>query len=115
MLGREMSENGHFSRLPAAAVFDPRVTAKTMRALAALGTYADKHGMCWPSMGTLAKRLRLSRSGIRYHIKKLEQIGYVHVERRRKGNRSNEVNRYQLVYPEVRSAPDPDNDTEKED
>jgi DNA-binding transcriptional ArsR family regulator len=100
-------ENGHFSRLPAAAVFDRRLSAANLRWLAALGVYADRNGFCWPSMTTLARRMGCTRQNVSYHIRKVEGFGYVHVTRRKRGNGANDVNLYQLVYPPIGERPKP--------
>ena len=92
-------ENGHFSRTPAAAVFDNRVSHATYRVLGALAFCVNQDGICFPSTTTLARRLGCTRQNVRYHIRKLEQLGYVSVERRKRGNGMNEVNRYYLSYP----------------
>lgn len=99
------TENGHFSRLPAAAIYDSSVSAATLRVLAALGVYADRDGLCFPSTTTLARRLGLSRQGVQYHIKKLERLGYVMVSRRRREDGMNRPNLYQLVYPALAAEP----------
>ncbi len=98
-IDKRLIENGHFSRLPAAAVFDGRVSAATLRILAALAVYADRDGICWPSTTTLGRGLGCTRQNVRYHIKKLERTKYVWVERRKRGNGMNEVNRYHISYP----------------
>lgn len=99
------TENGHFARLPAAAVYDPSVSAATLRILAALGVYANQDGLCFPSTTTLARRLGLSRQGVQYHIKKLDRLGYIIVSRRRREDGMNRPNLYQLVYPTLAAEP----------
>ena len=46
--------------MPAAAVFDRRLNAAEIRILAAISTYADRNGRCWPAIATLAKRTGMS-------------------------------------------------------
>jgi len=99
------TENGHFSRLPSAAVYDRSVSAATLRVLAALGVYANRDGLCFPSTTTLARRLCLSRQCVQYHIKKLERFGYVVVSRRRREDGMNRPNLYQLVYLALTAEP----------
>ena len=95
----EPVENGHFSRLPAAAVSDRRLSHANVRFLAALGVYADRNGYCFPSMTKLARQMGCTRQNVRYHIGRLEKFGYINVTRRKRANGTNEVNLYQLVYP----------------
>ncbi len=52
--------SGHLSIIPAAAVFDHRLSNADVRVLAALGTYAGKDGRCWPA-STPAVQFRGSR------------------------------------------------------
>ena len=62
--------------------------------------FANKDGICWPATQTLADSLKLSRTGVRYHIKKLEDLGFVYIERRKKARGTNQTNRYQVVFHE---------------
>lgn len=102
-----LKENGHFSRLPAAAVFDRRLSAANLRVLAALGVYADPNGYCWPSLTTVGRRIGCTRQNVAYHIKKIRKLGYLLVTQRKRGNGMNEVNLYQLVYPPIGERPNP--------
>ena len=89
-----------FARVPASAVVDKRLSPKTFRELAMICVYANKDGLCWPATQTMADRLRLSRTGVRYHIKKLEDLGLVYVERRSRARGARQTNRYQIVFHE---------------
>ena len=89
---------GHFSRLPAAAVSDRRMSAATLRCLAALAVYADKDGRCFPSLKKLGTRLGVSRQAVQHHFRKLKALGYVITESQKRANGSQKVNAYQLVY-----------------
>lgn len=67
-----------FAILPARAVYDENLGHAEMRVLAALGTYADVNGSCWPSIRTLAKRLgHKNRRTTQRHIRKLQELGYI--------------------------------------
>src|SRR5215470_611235 len=70
-------KSGQFSRLPAAAVFDRNVTNGNLRVLAALGTYVDPEGYCFPAVGTIAKALGVKRQAIQNHLRCLRAAGYV--------------------------------------
>ena len=66
------------SILPARAVYDENLGHAELRVLAALGTYADVNGSCWPSIRTLAKRLgHKNRRVLQRRIRKLEALGYL--------------------------------------
>lgn len=54
--------------------------ASDLLVLVALAEYADPHGLCFPSMKTLAAKCRMSERGTRYIIRRLTQAGYLSVE-----------------------------------
>ncbi len=73
---------GALSIIPAAAVFDCRLSHADVRVLAALGTHADKRGRCWPSITTLASETGMSERHARMCLRDLESLGYVETESR---------------------------------
>ena len=91
---------GQFSRLAAAAVFDSRVTNRQVRVLAALASYSDKHGFCFPSVVRLATELGVTRNAVQFPLRRLEALGYVTVTPRHDRNGARRSNWYQLHYPE---------------
>ena len=103
-----LGEGGRFSRCPAAAVYDVRLSSETFRVLAALAVHVNRDGLCFPSTSLLARRLRCTRGNIRYHVKKLQKAGYLWVEHRKRGNGMHEVNRYYLRYPPLDNLPEPE-------
>ena len=92
---------GRFSRLPAAAVFDARLSKTALRVLAALGIYADRHGCCWPAVGTIANRLGVSRAAVHRQLRRLQETRYVDITRCTRLTGGNAPNRYHLAYPKV--------------
>ena len=99
---------GPFARLCAASVFDLKLSAAAVRVLAALATYVDWRGMCWPSVDTLAERLRVDARQIQRHLRALEARGYVRIEERKTGRRGgNSTNLYVLKFPACEAAPSP--------
>ena len=93
------AKGGHFAKVPTAAICDPRVSPEALRVLAALGIYADRHGYCWPAVGTIAKRLQLTRQGVHYHLRKLKGLGHVEIERRRGPLNADRSNLYRILFP----------------
>ena len=87
-----------FSIVPARAVEDRRLSAPAFRVLAALGTYSDKDGWCWPSMNTLARMLNCTRQAVQQHIRELTKLGYIEVQPQLRENRANTANRYRLLF-----------------
>ncbi len=89
---------GRFSIVPALGVEDRRLSAPAFRGLAALGTYSDKDGWCWPSMSTLARMLNCTRQAVQQHIRQLAKLGYIEVQPQLRENRGNTANRYRLLF-----------------
>lgn len=71
-----MNKN-RFTSFAACAVWDIRLTAGDIRVLAALGTYTDNHGFCYPSQKTLAGRLDTTPPTVSKSISKLVEYGYL--------------------------------------
>lgn len=71
-----------FARIPPAAVFDPAISPAALRVLAALCTYIDKDGKCWPSVGTLSELLGEGYSArmVQRHLRALEDAGWITTE-----------------------------------
>lgn len=49
----------------------------------ALAEWADEDGFCWPSVATLARRVRKSERNVRYALDGLVKDGYVRIEEHR--------------------------------
>lgn len=70
------------------------VTAAGLLALLALADWAGEDGVCWPSMATLAKRMRTTRRNAARTLRTLEDDGHISRTRRKAeggGNRSSLV------------------------
>lgn len=87
-----------FSIVPARAVEDRRLSNAAFRVLAALGTFSDKEGWCWPSMVTLAEMLNTSRQAPQRQIRKLSKLGYIEKSRQHRADGGNTSNRYRLLF-----------------
>nr|WP_204367224.1 helix-turn-helix domain-containing protein [Methylobacterium sp. B34] len=72
-----------WGRIPAWWLDHPGLEADGFAVLAALATFADEDGLCWPSQSTLAAKLKRSRPTINRIIQGLSDIGLVGVEHRR--------------------------------
>ena len=95
-----LPDGKHFSRCPAAAVFDPALTDGEVRGLAAAGAFTGKDGICRASQMTIAKRLGVCRQTVHRWFAALVAKGYLRLMRRtRRANGSDGPNVYQLVYP----------------
>lgn len=95
---REMASGPRYSILPARAVFDKRLTNADKVVLAALGTYTNGEGWCWPSQKELTDRLEIARSTVCAAIKKLsaKEFGYLEVQPRTTKGRGKVGNQYRV-------------------
>ena len=90
---------GPFARVASAAVFDERMPAEAVRVLAAIATYADAAGACFPAVSTVADRLGLTRRTIQRHMRALEACGYVERQPTRRSRGGFGANLYRLRFP----------------
>ena len=69
--------------------------------LSCLGQHADKNGLSWPAVSTIADVIGLSARQVRYGLRALEAQGFVQrIERKTRGGRkksTNATNHYHLV------------------
>ena len=72
----------HLSIIPARAVSDRRLSRGGLLILAALGTYADKNGVCWPTQSEIAEQTGMTRQAVSGYLKELETLGYLDKRRR---------------------------------
>lgn len=108
--------NARYSIFAARAVFDvENVTATELRVLAALGTYTNDEGWCYPNQTTLAERLKLTRQTISGAIKKLVEKGYVEKEVRTAKGRGKVGYNYRVILDLKRAAALPKADDEQAD
>ena len=87
-----------YSIIPARAVFDDRLSAHEKIILAALGTYTDRDGWCYPSQKLLCDRLGIARSTLCAGLKRLasKEIGYIEVQPRTAKGRGKIGNEYRV-------------------
>lgn len=62
-----------------------------------LADRANKDGICWPSISTIAKDLKFSESTTRRAINDLRKAGLVCTEQRYRDNGGNSSLRYSLI------------------
>ncbi|CAO3430983.1 helix-turn-helix domain-containing protein [Azospirillum endophyticum] len=86
-----------WGRIPAWWLDHPDLDADGLAVLAALSTYADETGVCWPSQATLAEKLKRSRPTVNRILGRLEALGLVGIEHRRSANGGRLSCRYRLV------------------
>jgi len=65
--------------------------------LMALADAADKQGVCWPSISTLAKKCSVSTRTVQRSLRALVDQGLLVAEARRRGDGSSTSNRYRLL------------------
>ena len=94
----QVAASGRFAITPALAVEDHRLGDAAYRVLACLGTYADRHGCCWPSTITLAERLGITRQAVQRSLRQLADLAYIEVEHRHRADGAHDRNRYRLLF-----------------
>lgn len=85
-----------WGRIPAWWLDHPDLDADGLAVLAALSTYADETGVCWPSQTTLASKLKRSRPTVNRLVGRLEAMGLLVVEHRKAANGGRLSCRYRL-------------------
>ncbi|PWC34058.1 helix-turn-helix domain-containing protein [Azospirillum sp. TSO35-2] len=88
---------GRWGRIPAWWLDHPELDADGLAVLAALSTYADDSGVCWPSQATLAGKLKRSRPTVNRILGRLDALGLVAIEHRRSANGGRLSCRYRLA------------------
>ncbi|WP_374725580.1 helix-turn-helix domain-containing protein [Tardiphaga robiniae] len=78
-------------------------SARCKLVLLALGSFADKNGICWPSQETLAKLTEQSVDTIQRQLVALERRGFIRRERMPKRRGQWRGHRYQLAMPTATS------------
>lgn len=86
-----------YSIIPARAIEDPRLSPMDFKVLAALGTYTDKNGWCYPSVNTLADKIHVSRSTINRSLKDLQTYGYIDTSFIFREDGSQAANKYKIL------------------
>ena len=72
----------NMSIIPARAVSDRRLSRGGLLILAALGTYTNKNGICWPTQSEIAEQTGMTRQAVSGYLKELETLGYLDKHRR---------------------------------
>ncbi|WP_245987050.1 helix-turn-helix domain-containing protein [Azospirillum thermophilum] len=106
--------NARWGRIPAWWLDHPDLDADGFAVLAALSTYADEAGVCWPSQATLAAKLKRSRPTVNRILSRLEAAGLVTIEHRSSSTGGRLTCRYRLrLTPDgaVPAADSPDSST----
>lgn len=89
--------NTRYTIFAARAVFDKSLNPSDKIVLAALGSYTNGDGWCFPSQATLCARLGLARSTLCGALKKLVEKGYVAARARTAKGRGKVGNEYRVL------------------
>lgn len=89
--------SGRLTIFQAAAVDDPRLGHAAFRVLAALGTYSDREGWCYPSQPTVAKRLGITRQAVAKSLGHLASLGYLEIHHQHDERGAQKASRYRLL------------------
>ena len=93
-----IARSGRFSIIPARAIDDPRLGKAALLVLCALGTYSDRDGWSWPSISTLANRVRVSRRHISNGLRQLEQLNYIEIKPQYDKAGKQQTSRYRVLH-----------------
>ncbi len=102
---RRATDRRAVGRIPAWWLDHPELDADGLAVLAALSTYADEAGVCWPSQTTLASKLKRSRPTVNRILGRLEALGLVAIEHRSAANGGRLSCRYRLCLTPI-ATPD---------
>ncbi len=96
--GRGDPVSSHLATIPARALDDSRLSHQALKVLCTIATYSDRKGFCWPSMKTLAARLRVSRPTVVEHVGKLIEFGYLARTYRRREDGGSTSSMLRVLY-----------------
>lgn len=94
----EVMSNARFSVLQSRAVMDKRISNAEFRTLAALGTFGDKDGWCFPRLKTIGDMLGKSRQAVSQDIARLAAMGYIEIHHQKRDDGSNGSNKYRILF-----------------
>ena len=60
-----------------------KVSMRGLALFTVLTVHANKHGICWPSVSTIAHEMGASKDTVTRATKELQEIGLLHVEKRK--------------------------------
>ena len=60
---------------------------------------ANRDGLCWPAIGTIARETKLSRSTVKRALRDLESCGWLKKQERYRENGSHSSNGYHITVP----------------
>ena len=93
-----------FAAIPERAVKDRQLGNAAFRVLAAIASYADQDGRCFPSLRRIGEDLGYSKQAIHRQVKVLIAAGYVTQQRRRSRNGSESSSHYQILHQAAESG-----------
>lgn len=93
-----------FAAIPERAVKDRQLGNAAFRVLAAIASYADQDGRCFPSLRRIGEDLGYSKQAIHRQVKVLIAAGYVTQQRRRRRNGSESSSHYQILHQAAESG-----------
>ena len=59
---------------------------------------ANREGVCWPAIPTIARELQMSERTIRRALRDLVQEGFLVVEKRKRSSGADSSNKYRVVF-----------------
>lgn len=94
-----------FSIVPNWMLHAEDVTGKMVLAYTALASFADRSGLAWPAMETLAARSKMAEGTLRQALRELQRLGLVEVQPRYREDGTRTSNAYVIRVNDTLSNP----------
>lgn len=101
-LPKKQATTGHFTLIPNWIIRESDLTRNELLVYIALLSRADRVGVTWPSVPTIAKDSRLSVSSVKSTVKMLEARGLIQRTMRPRQDKNNDTNVYRVASAEPR-------------
>ena len=94
-----------YAAMPVRSLSDRALNDKDRRVLGSIAYFANRAGVCWPSLKSIQEKCRIDRHEIQACIKKLENLGYIRLLEpnetfQKRGQSGFHSNRYQVLWNE---------------
>ncbi len=77
-------------------IYQSELPSRAIAVYLYLRARANKEGICWPAIPTMARELKMSESTIRRALRDLVRKGFLVIEERKRENGADSSNRYCL-------------------
>lgn len=100
-----------YAAIPVRCLSDSALNDKDRRVLGSIAYFANRAGVCWPSLKSINSKCRIDRHEIQACIRKLTNLGYIRLLKpndafQKKGPSGFHSNRFQVLWNENDPLPD---------